>query len=58
ARWARQWSTSPCHQCLQHIDPLTIEHSFIKLTSSFLKCLTSLILGLCTHHLPLNQHLF
>ncbi|KAG2345699.1 hypothetical protein BDR05DRAFT_880147, partial [Suillus weaverae] len=32
--------------------------SFIKLTSTFPKHLTGLILGLCTHHVPLNQHLF
>ncbi|KAG2063459.1 hypothetical protein BDR04DRAFT_976731, partial [Suillus decipiens] len=30
----------------------------IKLTSSFSKRLTGLILGLRIHHLPLNQHLF
>ncbi|KAG2357450.1 hypothetical protein BDR07DRAFT_1297699, partial [Suillus spraguei] len=30
----------------------------LKLTSSFLKHLTRLLIGLCTRHLPLNQHLF
>ncbi|KAG2075623.1 hypothetical protein BDR04DRAFT_1005240, partial [Suillus decipiens] len=30
----------------------------IKLTFTFSKCLIGLMLGLCTHHIPLNQHLF
>ncbi|KIK35155.1 hypothetical protein CY34DRAFT_96608 [Suillus luteus UH-Slu-Lm8-n1] len=58
AKWADLWSTSPRFQHIQHIDPSAIKCSFLKLTSSFSKRLTGLIIGLCTRHLPLNQHLF
>ncbi|KAG2045532.1 hypothetical protein BDR06DRAFT_900569, partial [Suillus hirtellus] len=57
-RWTELWSTSPRFQHIHHIDPLAIKRSFIKLTSSFSKRLTGLIIGLRTRHLPLNQHLF
>ncbi|KIK36447.1 hypothetical protein CY34DRAFT_94364, partial [Suillus luteus UH-Slu-Lm8-n1] len=32
--------------------------SFLKLTSTYSKRLTGLLIGLRTRHLPLNQHLF
>ncbi|KIK38873.1 hypothetical protein CY34DRAFT_90244 [Suillus luteus UH-Slu-Lm8-n1] len=57
-RWTDLWSTSPLFQHIQHIDPFAIKHSFLKLTLSFSKRLTGLIIGLRTRHLPLNQHLF
>jgi hypothetical protein len=58
ARWHTLWSTSPRYHHLQNIDPLILNCSFTKLTATFSKRLTGLILGLRTHHLPLNQHLF
>ncbi|KAG2054976.1 hypothetical protein BDR06DRAFT_854450, partial [Suillus hirtellus] len=58
ARWATLWSTSPRFQHIQCIDPLAIKRSFLKLTSSYSKRLTGLLIGLRTRHLLLNQHLF
>ncbi|KAG2046671.1 hypothetical protein BDR06DRAFT_898783 [Suillus hirtellus] len=58
ARWSRLWPISPRHQHLHGIDPCILQHSFLKLTSTYSKCLTGLILGLRINHIPLNKHFF
>lgn len=58
ARWSRLWTASPRHQRLHGIDPHVLQRSFLKLTSTYSKRLTGLILGLRINHIPLNKHLF
>ncbi|KAG2138353.1 hypothetical protein DEU56DRAFT_736319 [Suillus clintonianus] len=57
ARWTRIWPSSPRFQRLQEIEPNAPNRSFLKLTAQYSKRLTSLIISLCTRHIPLNQHL-
>jgi hypothetical protein len=57
ARWLHSWQRSPRHTHLTTIDPDILNRSFIKLTKSFPRRVTSLLIGLCTGHIPLNRHL-
>ncbi|KAG2108874.1 hypothetical protein DEU56DRAFT_750051, partial [Suillus clintonianus] len=57
ARWSRIWSKSPRYARTHSIDPNILKRSFIKLTQSFPKRLTGLLMCLRTHHAPLNLHL-
>ncbi|OJA07514.1 hypothetical protein AZE42_13178 [Rhizopogon vesiculosus] len=57
SRWTRMWSKSPRFTRIQQIDPNTINRSFLKLTATFPKRLTSMLMNLRSHHIPLNRHL-
>jgi ribonuclease HI len=56
-RWKHIWHRSPRYYHMNRIDPNILKRSFIKLTSTFSKRLTSLYVFLRTGHAPLNQHL-
>jgi hypothetical protein len=56
-RWSRSWSKSPRYARTHSIDPNILHRSFVKLTKSYPKRLTGLLMCLRTHHAPLNQHL-
>lgn len=55
--WIHLWRNSPHYYHLNQLDPNLLKRSFIKLTASFPKKLTSLYIFLCTGHAPLNKHL-
>jgi len=57
SRWTRMWRKSPRYARMQQIDPNTINRSFIKLTTTFPKRLTSLLMNLRSRHIQLNRHL-
>ncbi|OJA19689.1 hypothetical protein AZE42_13476 [Rhizopogon vesiculosus] len=57
SHWTRIWSKSPRFTRTQQIDPNTINRSFLKLTATFPKRLTSLLMNLRSRHIPLNRHL-
>jgi hypothetical protein len=57
SRWIRMWRKSPRFARSQQIDPNTINRSFLKLTATFPKRLTSLLMNLCSRHIQLNRHL-
>lgn len=56
-RWKHLWSTSPRFRHINRIDPHILRKSFVKLSATFSKRLTSLYLFLRTGHAPLNKHL-
>ncbi|OJA12581.1 hypothetical protein AZE42_04938, partial [Rhizopogon vesiculosus] len=56
-RWEHLWRKSPRYACMNRLDPELLQCSFIKLTASFPKRLTSLYMSLRTGHAPLNKHL-
>lgn len=56
-RWKHLWNRSPRYYHINRIDPNILKRSFIKLTSTFSKRLTSLYVFLRTGHAPLNFHL-
>ncbi|KAG2345442.1 hypothetical protein BDR05DRAFT_880659, partial [Suillus weaverae] len=56
-RWIHLWKKSPCYPCIHRLDPNLLKRSFIKLTATYPKRLTSLLMNLCTQHVPLNKHL-
>ncbi|KAG2757243.1 hypothetical protein P692DRAFT_20712694 [Suillus brevipes Sb2] len=51
------WAKSPRYNRIQNIDPNVINRAFVKLTESFPKKLTGLLICLRSHHAPLNSHL-
>lgn len=55
-RWKRMWATSPRYNRIQRLDPKVINRSFVKLTATFPKHLTGLLMSLRSQHAPLNQH--
>lgn len=57
ARWERIWRKSPRYARMNQTDSKLLQRSFVKLTASFPKRLTSLYMFLRTGHAPLNKHL-
>jgi hypothetical protein len=57
SRWLRIWKKSPRYTQTQQIDPNTLNRSFLKLTATFPKHLTSLLMNLRSRHIPLNSYL-
>ena len=57
ACWTQLWSQSPRFAQMQNIDLLVLKRSFLKLTRTFSKHHTSLIICLHTSHIPLNKYL-
>jgi ribonuclease HI len=55
--WSCTWNNSPRFSCINQLDPNILHCSFIKLTASFPKHLTSLLINLWSQHIPLNKHL-
>ncbi|KAG2031395.1 ribonuclease H-like domain-containing protein [Suillus americanus] len=55
--WKYLWCTSSRFHHINSIDPQILKRSFIKLSTNFPKCLTSLYVFLRTGHAPLNKHL-
>lgn len=56
-RWRGIWAKSPRYNRTQRLDPDIINRSFVKLTASFPKRLTGLLMCLRSQHAPLNSHL-
>jgi len=56
-RWERMWKKSPRFARMNQLDPKILQRSFVKLTTTFPKRLTSLYMFLRTGHAPLNKHL-
>ncbi|KAG1762216.1 hypothetical protein EDD22DRAFT_778685 [Suillus occidentalis] len=56
-RWGRMWAKSPRYNCIQNIDPNVLQCAFVKLTVSYPKKLTGLLICLRSQHTPLNKHL-
>lgn len=56
-RWKTLWRNSPHFHRFNQLDPQILKCSFVKLTATFPRRLTSLYLFLCTGHAPLNKHL-
>lgn len=54
-RWSHTWRNSPRFFRFNQIDPHLLQRSFIKLSSSFPKRLTSMYMFLRTGHAPLNK---
>lgn len=57
ARWKRTWNKSPRFNRINRIDPNILNHSFVKLTATFPKRLTSMYMALRTQHIPLRKYL-
>jgi hypothetical protein len=57
SRWTRIWRKSPRFAKINRLDPNILNRSFVKLTSTFPKRLTALLIQLRTQHIPLNKHL-
>jgi ribonuclease HI len=57
SRWKQIWQTSPRFERMHRLDPSLLDRSFIKLTSTFPKRLTGILIGLRTGHIALNKHL-
>lgn len=56
-RWTRLWAKSPRYARTHSIDPNILHRSFVKLTKTYPKRLTGLLMCLRTRHAPLNEHL-
>ncbi|KAG1773719.1 hypothetical protein EV702DRAFT_975753 [Suillus placidus] len=55
-RWIHLWKKSPRYPRTHCLDPNLLKISFIKLTATYPKRLTSLLMSLHTQHVPLNKH--
>ncbi|OJA18739.1 hypothetical protein AZE42_12536 [Rhizopogon vesiculosus] len=56
-RWEDMWKKSPRYARMNRLDPKLLQRSFVKLTATFPKRLTSLYMFLRTGHAPLNKYL-
>lgn len=56
-RWTHLWHKSPRHAHLSTIDPGILDRSFIRLTRTLPRRVTSVLIGLRTGHVPLNRYL-
>lgn len=52
-QWEQIWRKSPHYARTNQIDPKLLQHSFVKLTARFPKCLTDVYMVLHTQHAPL-----
>ena len=56
--WSEQWNDSPRCTCMEHIDKSFPFTHFRKILHNLSRAQSSLLIQICSSHIPLNAHLY